>query len=483
MITKKNNILLHHHQKTLYKVLIYFSLSMTALPTSFVHVLTRMGRSSDDIASYEQSCRQPLPKSWFPISARCGSQWRFFFPWRTRKKWSFDLTNSRYINREDRTIPLGLTWQHQYGLWYSQEYAASIPAQLLPIKQGDRILDMCASPWGKTIQILNRLYEAWGWEVIANEPDRQRLTVLRDSLLRVWLPGRLLLNKRGQAITHKDIWWYVDGIILDAPCSWEGTAFKSQSALLFWRREDINSIVGLQKQLIDNAITLLKPGWWLTYSTCTINPYENEAIIDWMIQTYGDQLTLETISLPSVDQGCHSWWEESDWRASYADRCVRCLPHRHGTGWFFVALWKKNHHHGRLLPKTQLPWSIGKPLDAWVTDLFSYFGYQGPKPYHHMMIQDTLHHWYTASSSIPLAKKVQNQYIPLHGFAQLYGNTCSDHCLDLDDDDRLQELTNTGRIDNSQWLHGRYILRRHWCWLTVVKCVWWDIKGKLPQRK
>ncbi|MCS6983334.1 MAG: RsmB/NOP family class I SAM-dependent RNA methyltransferase [Candidatus Absconditabacterales bacterium] len=452
---------------------------MTALPSSFLQLLSRMGRSSNDIIAYEQSFRQSLPKSGFPLTARCGSQWHSFFPGRQRQQGPFQLPNSRYIERDDRTIPLGLTWQHKYGLWYSQEYAASIPAQILPVKKGDRILDMCASPGGKTIQILNRLHECGGGEIIANEPDRQRLTVLRDSLLRIGLPHRFLLSKLGQAITNDDIGGYVDSIILDAPCSGEGTAFKSQSALLFWRREDINNIVGLQKQLITNALSLLKPGGRLVYSTCTINPYENEGIVDWMIQTYGDQLSLESLSLPNTDPGCLSWGEESDGRTSYADRCIRCLPHRHGTGGFFVALWRKNNTH--LYTQKPLP-AGGHKHDTALTELFAYFGYQGAKPDHLLSIDDIIAYGYSAHSSIPLAKKVHTHYIPLHGFAQLYGHACTDHCIDIDNH-RYQELVTTGRTDNREGYQGRYILRRAGCGLTVVKCVGGDMKGKLPQRK
>jgi 16S rRNA (cytosine1407-C5)-methyltransferase len=92
----------------------------------------------------------------------------------------------------------------------------------------------------------------------SNEPDRKRAATLHDSLLRCGIPAFCLMNYLGQKIPV-DYDDYFDAIVLDAPCSGEGTAFKSLSALSFWRREDINSIVSIQKALITRAISLLRP--------------------------------------------------------------------------------------------------------------------------------------------------------------------------------------------------------------------------------
>jgi 16S rRNA (cytosine1407-C5)-methyltransferase len=167
-------------------------------------------------------------------------------------------------------FPLGSSLAAAFGLIYIQDRSSMLPPLCLAPPQGAEILDMCASPGGKT-GFLSQLVGPGGF-VLGNDPSPDRLTTLRRNLLRLNLPGVATCGEvdlapvlPGHAFSH---------ILLDPPCSGWGTAEKNPRVLSLWREDKVEPLVVLQRRLLRTAAGLLAPGGRLLYSTCTTNPAE-----------------------------------------------------------------------------------------------------------------------------------------------------------------------------------------------------------------
>lgn len=155
------------------------------------------------------------------------------------------------------------------GRWWVQDLAASLPARLIPASAGD-VLDLCAAPGGKTMQLA-----AAGRRVTAVDQSESRLNRLRENLERTGLEAKLVTAdaskwKPGRAF---------DAILLDAPCSATGTFRRHPEVLYRARPAIIRDSAQLQRQLLDRSASWLKPGGALVYSVCSLEPEEGEAII------------------------------------------------------------------------------------------------------------------------------------------------------------------------------------------------------------
>ena len=186
------------------------------------------------------------------------------------------------IDRDDTSIALGNTLEHQAGWFYIQEVAAAHPPHLLKqqIKnQPDKILDMCAAPGGKTTQLADYFPESL---IIANEVNRTRTPQLFENLDRMGYDNIAVVSCDGRFFQNFPD--FFDAVLLDAPCSGEGTAFRDNAVIDHWHEKNIDRIAKLQKQLIETAETVTAPGGVLSYSTCTLNVMENEEVIDSRMQ-------------------------------------------------------------------------------------------------------------------------------------------------------------------------------------------------------
>ncbi|KPQ07305.1 MAG: 16S rRNA (cytosine967-C5)-methyltransferase [Rhodobacteraceae bacterium HLUCCA12] len=156
------------------------------------------------------------------------------------------------------------------GLWWVQDAAAALPARLLDATDGEAVLDLCAAPGGKTLQLA-----AAGADVTALDLSEARLSRLRANLARTGLTARV--------ICADALVWQADrpfdAILLDAPCSATGTIRRHPDLPLIRKPADIASLVALQAQLIDRAVAMLRPGGRLVYCTCSLLPDEGEAQI------------------------------------------------------------------------------------------------------------------------------------------------------------------------------------------------------------
>jgi 16S rRNA (cytosine1407-C5)-methyltransferase len=178
------------------------------------------------------------------------------------------------------------------------------------------ILDTSASPWWKTTQ-LSEYYP--NSIIIANEIDKTRLKWLFSNLDRMSSLNVVSTNYDGRFF--KNIDEIFDKILIDAPCSWEWTSFKTDDSLKYRNIKNIKKIARLQFWLVESSIQSLKVWWELVYSTCTINTIENEEVIQKIIEKYGDY--VEIVKLTPETNFKRNW------------------PHRDQTWWFFVAKLRK----------------------------------------------------------------------------------------------------------------------------------------------
>jgi hypothetical protein len=172
---------------------------------------------------------------------------------------------------------------------------------------------MCASPGGKTTQLADYFPESL---IIANEVNRSRTPQLFDNLDRMGYDNVAVVSCDGRFFQNFPE--YFDAVLLDAPCSGEGTAFRDSSVIEHWHEKNIHRIAKLQKQLFETAMTIVKLGGFISYSTCTLNIEENENVI-----------ALNELS------------EEKPLQELYKKRF---WPHIEHTGGFFASIFQKKSH-------------------------------------------------------------------------------------------------------------------------------------------
>ncbi|MEQ8294479.1 MAG: transcription antitermination factor NusB [Roseovarius sp.] len=181
---------------------------------------------------------------------------------------------------------------YEQGDWWVQDAAAALPAKLLAAQPGERVLDLCAAPGGKTLQLA-----ATGAEVTALDISERRMARVQENLDRTDLTASLIT---GDALEHQAEPYYA--ILLDAPCSATGTIRRHPDLPFAKDGSEFGELIGLQAQMIDHAMTLLKPGGRLLFCTCSLLPDEGECQVEEALQRH-DGLTVDRAALdhPGID--------------------------------------------------------------------------------------------------------------------------------------------------------------------------------------
>ena len=167
------------------------------------------------------------------------------------------------------------------GYVYSQDPSAMYPAVSLNVKPGDKVLDLCAAPGGKSTALASLLDDTG--LLVANEISKSRAKDLRENLER-WGATNVVVTNESPDRLSKKLTHFFDKILVDAPCSGEGMFRKDPAATQYWSPEYVLTCQTRQKEILSEAMKMLKPGGEIVYSTCTYSPEEDEEIVAWLVE-------------------------------------------------------------------------------------------------------------------------------------------------------------------------------------------------------
>ncbi|CAG2104782.1 unnamed protein product [Medioppia subpectinata] len=301
-------------------------------------------------------------------------------------RFAFNINKSRVEIRKSesfRILQNFLISETDSGYISRQEAVSMIPALLMDIKPGHRVLDMCAAPGSKTAQIIEMLHTEDGKSdgvVVANDVDNKRCYMLVHQSKRLHSCSTLITNHDaggmpnfydnvdGQPVPQK-----FDRILCDVPCSGDGTIRKNYDVWIKWNVANGNNFHGIQLRIAKRGLEMLKKDGLLVYSTCSLNPIEDEAVIATLINLTEGGAHLEDVStvLPNLKykKGLEKWkvmtrdlvcmdsaegveekyksqireslFSPKNAKELNLNRCIRVLPHLQNTGGFFVAVVRK----------------------------------------------------------------------------------------------------------------------------------------------
>ena len=233
---------------------------------------------------------------------------------------------------------------HEAGLYYLQEASAMAPAALLDPKPGERVLDLCAAPGGKSTQLAGKM-QGEGL-LVCNEINPKRAKILASNIERLGISNALVLNEHPQRLEARFA-GYFDKILVDAPCSGEGMFRKEEAAVTDWSEETVRMCARRQAEILHAAAVMLRPGGRLVYSTCTFSPEENEGSVSAFLHAH-PEFSVEKMPAPWFSPGRPDWMEAP---APGLENTFRLWPHKLlGEGHYCAVLRKAGDEAGSALP-------------------------------------------------------------------------------------------------------------------------------------
>lgn len=228
--------------------------------------------------------------------------------------------NAYYLKEDSLAGALPL---HEAGAYYIQEPSAMTAAAVLAPEDGDRVLDLCAAPGGKSTQLAASAKLSL---LIANEPISSRAQILSRNIERMGIPNAVVTSAYPQSLAEK---WpqFFDKILVDAPCSGEGMFRRHPETRSEWSSDSPTKCASRQRDILDQAAKMLRSGGRMVYSTCTFNKQENEDTIAYFLQTHPnfELIPFNLAGMPAAPSGMLHVW-----------------PHQVKGEGHFVALMQKN---------------------------------------------------------------------------------------------------------------------------------------------
>jgi len=221
------------------------------------------------------------------------------------------------------------------GAYYVQESSSMMIANAIDFSSNLRILDLCASPGGKSTLLLS--FMTSGSVLFSNELVGKRTTVLKENIIKWGYPNVIVTSNR--ATDYKDFKGYFDVVLVDAPCSGEGMFRKNAIAVKDWNESKPFSCSIEQKGILENAVPLIRDGGLLIFSTCTFAPQENENNVEWLYRKFAGHLSPATLSYDKS-------WGITEETVTHSDGCkqpvYKCYPHKFRGEGLFISLFKVN---------------------------------------------------------------------------------------------------------------------------------------------
>ena len=297
---------------------------MIALPIDFQQRMkTRLGVAYDDFLN-------ALIATNAPISIRQNPLKKSTLTWKNTTPIPWEK-NGFYL--EERPV-FTLDPAFHAGVYYVQEASSMLIGYALQQKvdfsKSLKILDLCAAPGGKSTLLASLMNE--NSILLTNEVIKSRVTILKENIHKWGNPNVMISNHEVEEMSALE--GFFDVILIDAPCSGEGLFRKDENAKKEWSLDNVNLCSTRQRKIVGNAISLLREGGILLYSTCTYNDDENINNVEWITQTFDCQ--SEKIDCPE-DWGVESIEKNNNF-------AYQCFPHKvKGEGFFFSIFTKKSH--------------------------------------------------------------------------------------------------------------------------------------------
>ncbi len=249
------------------------------------------------------------------------------------------------------------------GLYYMQEPSAMTPASRFHVEPGERVLDLCAAPGGKATALGAAL--AGKGVLVANDISNARAKALLRNLELFGIANLFVTNEVPSKLAE-NFEGFFDKIMVDAPCSGEGMFRKDPDVIATWDEERPEFFAKLQRDILKNAVKMLRPGGKMFYSTCTFAPIENEGSISWLLENYPEMELLEMEPYEGFSKGNPSWGNGD----AALEKCVRIWPHKmQGEGHFLALLQKSEQAESRRI-KIGNPTKIDKKAKAVLEAFF-----------------------------------------------------------------------------------------------------------------
>lgn len=220
------------------------------------------------------------------------------------------------------------------GLYYLQEPSAMTPAAMLPVVPGDRVLDLCAAPGGKSTELASKL-KGRGM-LVSNDISYSRARALLKNLELAGAANICVTSEVPEKLAG--VWpEFFDKILVDAPCSGEGMFRRDEDMVKDWNEKGPEYYVPIQRQILSQAAAMLRPGGYMLYSTCTFSVEEDEENVAYVLEEF-PQMQLCCLDLDKVPGACGGFGLSG---------CMRLFPHRlKGEGHFLALMRKKGGDDG-----------------------------------------------------------------------------------------------------------------------------------------
>ena len=189
---------------------------------------------------------------------------------------------------------------HMAGLYYIQEPSAMYPVGISDIKEGMKILDLCASPGGKTVQIAAKLKNTG--ILVCNDNNPKRISALIKNIELYGIRNTVVFNVEPEELTQ-EFESYFDKIFVDAPCSGEGMFRKDESLIKSYPNKSIEEYTSVQSEILNSAHKMLSENGQIIYSTCTFNNQENEGVINKFLDKHKNYLVYPIKKHKGIEKG------------------------------------------------------------------------------------------------------------------------------------------------------------------------------------
>lgn len=248
---------------------------------------------------------------------------------------------------EEDAFAAGKHPYHEAGVYYIQEPSAMAPAAYLDVREGERILDLCAAPGGKSTQIAGLM--GGSGLLVANEINPSRAKILSENIERFGVINAIVTNETPDRLAAR-FPGYFDRILVDAPCSGEGMFRKNQEAVNEWSPDNVAMCGVRQDEILAQADLMLRPGGRLVYSTCTFAVEEDEGTIGRFLQKHPYYRVVQVPLYKGMENGgrsdCLAFLGIEP--AEGLSETIRLWPHKvKGEGHFVAVLIKGEETDGK----------------------------------------------------------------------------------------------------------------------------------------